>query len=161
MDQGHVHQAYAALQKKYSLPSYDLLNQAFELLYITPICHIDFPLRFVRRRMVDKIGMICNFLQTMLQPNPSWLIYLKESSFFTADDRQQMSDLLRQGMQWERESMLLDVDHDEQADARFIKDVFQRWKKFKEQYASLAKKLPEGWKQADNHQPKMKNPYVG
>lgn len=161
MDQEHFQRTYLALQKKYSLPSYDLLNHEFELLYITPIQHLDFPLRFARRRLVDRIGMICNFLQTMLQPNPSSLIYLKESSFFTADDKQQMSDLLRQGMQWERTSMLLDVDHDEQADARFIKDVFQQWKKFREQYVSLAKKLPEGWKQVDNHQQKVKNPYVG
>ena len=61
---------YAALQKKYGLPEYSALNDEFELLYIPAIMEVVHPLKLVRRRMTDKVGWLCNMLQTLLQPNP-------------------------------------------------------------------------------------------
>lgn len=141
-----VKKEYEKYQKKHSLPLYDDLDKEFELLYVADIKEIRFVLRFIRRRMNDKIATTCNMLQSLLQPNPSSFINLQESSFFSKEEKNKYSVLLKESMQVERVSLVLDFSSDDKKEAEFIKETYKKWLEWKEEILRITKKLVEGWK---------------
>ena len=144
-----VKKEYESLRKKYDLPDYDKLDNEFEFLYIGEIKEIRFPLRFIRRRINDKIALICNMVQTLLQPNPGSIINLQESSFLSKEDKLRYTQLLKDLMETERTSLRLDFDFDERKDANFIKEAFKKWNEYKQEIVKLTDKLIEGWKKLE------------
>ena len=81
---------YEKLQKKYNLPEYEELDENFELLYFQQIAEIKYPLRFVRRRILDKINAFIGLLQNIINPNPVSLISLEESKFFSEAEKNEI-----------------------------------------------------------------------
>ena len=140
-----VKEEYAAFEKKYKLPHYDELNQEFELLYFTNVYEIPFVLRFVRRRMNDRISTFAHTLQVLLHPNPGSFISLEESSFLTDEGKHKASSLLKELMKFTRESTLLDVNFDEKKDAAFIRDAYLFLKNVRGDLYSLLEKVKKGW----------------
>ena len=138
---------YEKLKKTYKLPNYEDLDKEFELLYVTKLEEIKFPLRFIRRRMNDKIAWFCNMLQNIIQPNPGSIIGLEESKFFSSEDREKMIKLLKELMYIERESLILDVEYDEKKDVEYISNVFNKWGKIKKEICNFSEILKKGWKE--------------
>lgn len=152
---------YEKLVKKHKLPSFEELDKEFELLYIRDFIEINFPLKFIRRRIVDKIVVYCSMIQSLIQPNPSSPISLQESKFFKEEDLKRMVDILKELMFFERASFSLDTDSTEEKDALFIKDALVLWKKLKKELAGIATSLKEGWKKQVSSESKDKNHYFG
>ena len=144
-----VKKEYESLKKKYNLPDYDSIDNEFELLYIGEIKEIKFPLRFIRRRINDKIALICNIVQTLIQPNPGSIINLQESVFLSKEDKLRYTHLLKDLMETERTSLRLDFDFDERKDAVFIKEALKKWTEYKQEIVKLTDKLIEGWKKLE------------
>ncbi len=153
-------QEYNELKKKYALPSYEDLNKEFEILYVTDIKEVEFILRFVRRRINDKIVVICNMLQTLLQPSPGSFINLQESSFLAKEEKQKYSTMLKDLMEVERSSFVSDFQGDEKKDAEFIKDIWKKWPSWKEETIALAKKIVEGWKNLEMKEEKQERYFI-
>ena len=143
----NLKEEYEKLRKVYKLPSYEFLDREFELLYVTKLEEIKFPLRFIRRRINDKIAWFCNMLQNIIQPNPGSLISLEESKFFSDEDRKKMIDLLKELMYMERESVLLDIDYDKKKDSEYISDALEKWNSIKKEISKFSDKLKKGWKE--------------
>src|SRR3989344_2869189 len=138
---------YEKLKKKHKLPNYEELDNEFELLYVAKLEEIKFPLRFIRRRINDKIAWFCNMLQTILQPNPGSLISLEESKFFSESDREKIINLLKDLMYIERESLVLDVEFDEKKDIEFINKALNKWGGIKKDIIYFSEVLRKGWKE--------------
>jgi len=138
---------YEKLKAKYNdLPDYGKLDDEFELLYIGIFQEISFPLRFIRRRIVDRMHSYSNFIQGMLQPNPSSLVNLQESKFFNNEDKDNMIKILKELMWLGRQSFCLDTEQSEKEDAKFIVDSFEKWNDIKKTLNSYTKSLRDGWK---------------
>ena len=136
---------YDILAKKYNLPDYEDLDKEFELLYVMDIKEIKYPLRFVRRRINDKMAWACTMIQSILQPNPGSLVNLQESNCFTKDDKQKLFAALKDMMQLERKSLLLDINFNEKEDATFIAEAFNRWLTVKKDVSWMAEKMHQYW----------------
>lgn len=143
----NLKEEYEKLRKNYKLPSYEILDKEFELLYVTKLEEIKFPLRFIRRRINDKIAWFCNMLQNIIQPNPGSIISLEESKFFSDEDRKKMINLLKELMYIERESVLLDIDYDEKKDSEYITSVLGKWESIKKEISNFSERLKKGWKE--------------
>ena len=138
---------YESLKNKYSLPDYNKLNEEFELFYLGKLVEIIHPLAFIRRRMSDKVGVMCSFLQGILQPNPGSMVGIEESSFFSKEEKQKdIQKLLKELMYHLRESYDLDLNIVEENDAKFIKNFYPKWIEIKPRILKLSGKLKEGWK---------------
>ena len=137
---------YEELSKKYKLPSYEELDNEFELLYFQNIMEISFPLRYVRRRIGDRVNWFIGFFQGILNPNPSSLINLEESKFFSKEDKDKIVSLVKEMVIFERENLMLDLAQDEKKDAEFIKKGIEKWAEFKKEIEPYCVKLKEGWK---------------
>lgn len=155
----NLKEEYEKLRKLHKLPNYEDLDKEFELLYISGLEEIKFPLRFIRRRITDKISWFCNMLQNILQPNPGSLISLEESKFFSDADREKLISLLKELMYFERQSLMLEVNFNEKEDVEFVNDVFTKWGKIRKEISYFAEKLKKGWK--EELKKEEKEPYIG
>ncbi len=138
---------YEKLSKKYTLPKYEDLDHEFELLYISHLEEIKFPLRFIRRRITDKLSWFCNMLQNIIQPNPGSLISLEESKFFSDKDREKIIGLLKELMIIERQSLNLEITYNEKDDVEFINNLFSRWNNIKKEILYFSEILKKKWKE--------------
>lgn len=141
----NIKEEYDKLGKKYDLPSYEELDDEFELLYFQNILEIKYPLRFVRRRIVDKVSGFVNFFQGVISPTPGNLISMEESGFLSKEDKDEVVKMIKIMVVMERESLLLDINHDEMSDAEFIKKGYSKWKNLKLKVEEYAKKMKDGW----------------
>lgn len=138
---------YLVLQKKYKLPSFEDLNNEFELLSLPPLEEIAKPLSFIRRRISDRIAWACNLLQTLLQPNLGSFITMYEAGLFDKTEKNTISQLLRDLMILERESLCIDMDGTEEQDAQYILSVMKVWPQHKKELRKISEKMKQGWRE--------------
>ncbi len=151
---------YETLAKKYKLPDYENLDREFELLYVMDIKEIKYVLRFIRRRINDKVAWGCTMVQSILQPNPGSLVNLQESNCFTKEDKQKLFSLLKAMMLLERRSLLLDIHLNEKEDAGFVTEAFKQWQLFKEEIFWAAEKMHDHWKNVEEEK-RPRDQYFG
>src|SRR3989344_6991757 len=134
---------YEALRKKYKqLPSFKELDNEFELSMnpLKEIYEVNYPLRWIRRRMVDKIGWVANFLQNVLAPNPAFLVNIQESKFLESE-REKIMVLLKDLMYLARRSMFFDLNLNDKTEAEFIASVHREWHGNKGKIIELVNKV--------------------
>lgn len=141
---------YEKFQKKYDLPNYEKLDEEFELLYIHNIIEIKPVLRFVRRRIADKLNWAIIFLHGIVQPNPSSLVSMEENKFFTDKEKEEIIKILKELASIERKNFVLDLEHKEEDDAKFIKENVKRWEEIKKKLLEYGIKIQEEWKKETN-----------
>jgi len=138
---------YDEIAKKKGLPNWDELDAEYELGYMAQLAEISHPLRFVRRRINDRLAWAANFFQGLLHPNPNSLVSMQESKFFTEMDRKKMMELLKELMQLERMALSIDIANDDEETAKWIKEAHKKWKSHKKDLIDIANKMKEGWKE--------------
>lgn len=129
---------------KYKLPRYDDLDKEFEISTAN-IKDKNFLLRNIRRRLNDKVIFYCRIIEGLLYPNPNNLIGMLEVRSFNDAEKEKISKIYKKLMQFERQSLMIDIDPDEKRDLDFINDLFKEWGKFKEELISITKKMKESW----------------
>jgi hypothetical protein len=129
---------------KYNLPKFKDLDYEFELSSAN-IKEKNFLIRNVRRRLNDKIIFYCKIIEGLLYPNPNNLIGMLEVKSFDENEKGRMSKIYKKLMEFERESLSLDVNPDEKKEIEFINNLFKEWKKFKEEITKISKKMKESW----------------
>ena len=141
----NIKQEYESLVKKHKLPSYEDLDKEFELLYFYKLEEVKFPLRFVRRRIFDKIKTYIRLLESIINPNPGSLISLEESKFFSQEEKKEIIVLLKEMVSLDSKNILVELKQSEKEDAFLIKEAFEDWKELKEKLHKIGKKINEGW----------------
>lgn len=141
-----IKKEYEKLKKKFNLPKFKDLNQEFELYSIEKT---DCLLRNIRRRMIEKLGFFTRILDTILYPNSGSLVSIHESKFFSEGEKLRLSDLYKDLMIYERQSLLLDVSPSEKEDALMINRIFKEWDKLKKEIEKVVKTMESSWKSKD------------
>ncbi|MBS3167928.1 hypothetical protein J4216_02295 [Candidatus Woesearchaeota archaeon] len=136
---------YGKLRNKYKdLPSFDDLSKDFE---ITTIDKEDFLIRRVRRRINEKVVFFCRILENIIYPSMQNALSAYEANFFTDDEKQKLSDIHKELMVIERESIYLDVEaSDDEKNIQFIVKTFKRWEHFKNEIQATVMKMIDTWK---------------
>jgi len=137
---------YERLKKKYNLPNFGKLNEEFEIYSIEKK---DCLLRNIRRRIIEKLGFFTRILDNVLYPNSGSLVSIHESKFFSDEEKLRLSDLYKELMIYERESLALDVSPDEKEDALVIKKIFKDWNRLKKEVENVVNKMEKSWKTKD------------
>lgn len=138
---------YKKLEKKYSLPSFKDLDEEYEILGIQKnLQDPNLLLKFIRRRINEKLTFFVQILETILSPNPNSIINITESKFFHEEDREKIINVLKILMYFERYSIFLDVTSTDKENAKFINEVWEEWPTFKKKIEFYAKTLKDKWK---------------
>jgi len=141
MEKKKIKEKYEVLRKKHPLPSFDEVNNEFELVTIDSE---EFFSRLVRRKISEKIEMLCKRIEEILSPDTN-ITAMNEYKFLSDDERKDLFEIYKKLMKVYRESMCLDLQPDEKKDAEFIKDTFSAWKSIRDSLCALFKKVSESW----------------
>ena len=113
---------YEKLSKKYSLPDYKKLNELFDIEEVNP--ETDFLLRIIRRKIIEKISNYFRFIEIILNPSMAPLFLHKKLKNIHSEERALLSRIYEQIGNLEAETILLDLEYSEKAEAEFIKKLF-------------------------------------
>ncbi|MBW2995729.1 hypothetical protein KY332_00345 [Candidatus Woesearchaeota archaeon] len=136
-----IKEKYKELSKKYKLPSFNEINNEFE---VSGIEKEDFLLREVRRKIVEKIEIYSDLLHIFLHPEAS-LCEMFECRAFTDEEKDKIFNVYKKLMFFNRYSIEVSIDEDNEKTAKFIKDVWKDWKDIKENILPTVKKVKGSW----------------
>ncbi len=139
---------YNTLAKAHKLPSVDAFDNEFELLDSLRRFGFEpsFPLRFIRRSMLDKFYTWTNYFHGYIQPSQQSIILMQEYGHFSEKERKEILEYLRQIMVITRDGAALDLITDDKKDAAFIADSFTKWVAIKHELQKYIHKTVAGWK---------------
>jgi len=140
----NIEKEYNRLARKHKLPDFNELNDQFELSGMQNI-NEEFLIRYVRRRMNEKVVFFTKILEVILHPNSNSLIYMHENKFFDEQDKEKCNEILRDLMKIDRESLRLDVEVNEKGDVDYIKEVNLMFPKIRDEVLKITKKMKEAW----------------
>jgi len=140
---------------KYKLPKFEDLDNEFE---ISIIKNKEFLLRSIRRKMNDKVIFFCRILESLLYPSGNTIINMNEVKDFNDEDKENMEEIYKKLMIFERDSLIADVEPDEKKDVEYINKLFEGWINFKKDILKITKKMRESWLKEERI---SKNNYFG
>lgn len=151
---------YKKLQEKYDLPSLDELNSEFEIVdhLISNETYTSYPLRYTRRFIVSIFYNWINYLHNFIMPNPQSAILIRESESFSEEQKLEVTKTIKEIMFINRLSTNLDLEMNEEEDAKFLRKYFDEWKNLKGKLLGFAKNNLDGWLQ---DMPENKESYFG
>ena len=148
--------AYASLQKKYGLPDFHVLDVEFE---ISSIEEEGLILRGVCKKIRERIEVVIDVIEHVLQPDTNSYIDMYECKFFSGSEKDSLFVLLKHVMHSYRSLLEVEIVQDEKLYAQFIKDFFGEWQNLKKSLLPFFSKLKAVWK--ETKQDKAKLEYLG
>lgn len=139
-----VKEAYLSLKKRYKLPDYDKLNFEFE---ISAIENIDFLLREIKTKIIEKFECYRKILEGILQPDTNSLSSIHECKSFDDNEKKDIIRVYQQIMCLYREADEVLLKGDEKELAKFITKAYENWCKLKPKLIEFINKLKLSWKQ--------------
>ena len=130
---------------KHPLPKFEDLDNEFEISNAS-IKNKNFLLRNIRRRVNEKVIFYCRIIEGLLYPNSNNIIGMLEIKFFNEEEKNNLSKIYKKLMQFERESLTIDVNPDDRKDVEYINTVFKQWRQYKEELIKITKKMRDSWK---------------
>ena len=141
-----IQKAYKKLKETYKLPDFHQLDTEFEIRFIDKE---EFLIRRIRRRINEKVIFFCRIIEGVLFPQNASYITSVETRVFGDKEKQDYLKMYRNLMKFERRSLLLDTECDDDKDAKFIKEVTKSWPEFKRSMEEFIKKLEKAWEEED------------
>jgi len=121
---------YKKLQKKYKLPSFNELNQEFEIEKIQEK-ETDFLLREIRKIISDKIAAFLRLFELFINPTSAPIFILNVIKTLTLKDKELIERIYHKLVYLELTSMVRDINYNEKKEVEFIKKTAKKWKEIK------------------------------
>jgi len=147
---------YEEIAKKYKLPSYDELDQDFDLGVIE---ESTYPLREIRKKMTEKLELLSDTFGQILQPNPDSIVDMHECKFFNESERSEIFVVYAELQQLLRRGTLCQLDESEKRDAEWIEQVNKSWKAIKKRSFPYLEKMKNTWKEMTSDKAELR--YLG
>ncbi|MBI2659074.1 hypothetical protein HYX05_03180 [Candidatus Woesearchaeota archaeon] len=141
-----IEKQYIELKKKHRLPEFREIDFEFEL---SDLEETSFLLRAIIRRMEEKLDFYSTMLEEILQPDTSNLYAMHETRFFDEDEKKRMYELYTKLMNFNRQSIEVSLEHNENNEVDFINNLFQEWKTLKQELLAFVRKTRASWKREE------------
>jgi len=140
-----IEELYNDVKKKADLPDFQDIDEEFE---ISDIEELNFFLRKIRRKIVEKIESFEKIMEYILHPEASFASMF-ECKEFSDQEMSEVFETYKKIKLIETESNLLEVDGDYKKEAEFIKYAFSEWLKLKPDIVKIIKKSNLCWKKEE------------
>src|SRR3989344_3118371 len=137
---------YEKLQKQYSLPSFEKLNEEFDIEKIAEN-ETDFLLREVRKAVMDKVINYLRFVEMLLNPSNAPMFFLSLIKGLTSQDKRILERMYEKLGTIEIDVICLDCRYSERDEAAFIKKITKEWKDISDEMIKLTEILKRNWSQ--------------
>jgi hypothetical protein len=151
-----VKKLYELERKRYGLPGFEELDEAFEVSRCEACLHI---LREIRRAINARLQWYADMLEPVLNPHSGSLHSLIESKIFEKGDTKELYELYKEIWSLVHEGIARNVAGSDRDEADYIKLVWKNYRKINQRMAEVSQKLAEGWKKQEAEE--EKGEYLG
>ncbi len=137
---------YLVLQKRYKLPSFQEINEEFDIEKVAEN-ETECLLREIRKSVMEKIIAYLRFIEMLLNPSNAPLFFFALVKGLTSQDKRILEKLYDKLGSLEIEVIELDCNYSEKDEADFIKKLFTEWKSVKDDMLKLVEVLRRNWNQ--------------
>lgn len=135
MELKELKREYEKSRKKFKLPSFEELNQAFEIEKLDQ--DTELLLRIVRKHMMDKIVNSLSFVEMLLNPVSAPRMYQGYVKLMTAQDRKNLEEIYRAFAELVVGSLEREIVYDEKGEAQMILRIFRTWRSIGEDFVKI------------------------
>ena len=135
---------YKILQEKYNLPSFDRLNEDFQVEKATEY-ETDFVLREIRRYVTDKFFNYLRFIESILTPNNSPMFVFAITKTLGIKEREKLIELYKKIAKVDVDLIELDIEYSEEKEADSIKRYYEMWKGIKNELLEIVDVIKKNW----------------
>lgn len=147
---------YSTLQKKYSLPTLENLEENFGSLDIE---HEKFLLVGIRKKMGEKIDQYSQLLANIFEGDTN-LVNVYESCTLNETKKAKLFLNYKKLMKYIRQSNILSLTYNEKEEAVFIKDFYNDWDEIKKVIKKQLEEFRDSWESDENLSEEIQN-YLG
>lgn len=137
---------YLVLQKKYSLPAFQQLNEEFDIEKVAEH-ETDCLLREIRKAIMDKAIAYLRFIEMLLNPTNAPMFFFALVKGLTAQDKRSLERIYEKLGSFEIDVIELDCRYNEKDEAEFIKKIAVEWKDIGNEMIKLVEILRRNWSQ--------------
>src|SRR3989344_2091526 len=132
MELKEIKKQYSVLAKKYQLPSFESINEDFEVDKIDR--DTDCLLRMIRKVMAEKIINSANFLEMLMNPVNAPRMYITYVRSISIYDRKMIEEIYESLGKASLLSLDLEIDYSEKKEAETIKEIRKIWEEQKPKF---------------------------
>ena len=135
---------YKKIEKKYSLPSFNKLNEEFDIERVSEK-ETDFLLRELRKTIMDKVLAYMRFTELLLNPANGPMFFFAAVKGLNLNEKTLIDDLYKKLAGLEIEVISRDNIYNEKKEAEFVVRIYKDWQKVKEEIEEIVQILKKNW----------------
>jgi len=135
---------YEFLAKKYNLPSFDKLNEDFQIERISEY-ETDLILKEIRKFIGEKFSTYLRFLENLLNPVNVPIFVFSMVKNLDNSDKKKINELYKKLAMLEVFILELDIQYSEKKEVKFLKESFEVWNDIKKDLLILVEKMKKDW----------------
>ncbi len=148
---------YKEIQKKYNLPSFEELNNDFQI-EIASEKETDFLLREIRKIVAERLFNYLRFIESLLNPVGVPMFVYSIIKTFDVKEKEKLTEIYKKLAKEEVELIELDIDSTEEKEAKFIQNSYKLWQGIKKDVLEVVDGIKKNW---DNKVEEDKKDYFG
>jgi len=157
-----IKKEYEKIKQKYGLPSFEEMNNEFEIERLQER-DSDLFIRRLRRNMVEKVVHMLKFLEIMINPSSAPIFIHDIIGSINDETKKVIEKLYEEGCKIEMRSFALELISTEKDEIEFIKYVLKKWTDMKKDVEKLNQEIDKAWikKEEKKEEKKRQNSFTG
>ena len=148
---------YLEVQLKHNLPSFQELNQDFQIEKIAEY-ETDILIREIRKFVAEKLSNYMKFVEMLINPVNAPMSIFSLIKSIGQDDKKKLSEIYEKLVKNEIEIVELDLSFSEEKEVRYIKNSNILWQEMKKDLLGIIETIKKNW---DNKASKNGVGYLG
>jgi len=140
----NLKEKYSILQNKYDLPSFEEMNNEFQIEKIAEF-ETDLILKEARKYIIDKLFGYLRVLESIITPSNAPMFVFAMAKALGIEERQRVIELYKKISKLEVEIIRLDLEYSEQKEADAIKKYYLFWKELKKEFIEIMEIINKNW----------------
>ena len=135
---------YKIIQEKYSLPSFEELNEDFGIEKASEE-EVDLLIREIRRFIAEKFSNYLRLIEAILNPVNVQMFVFSLIKSLGNSEKEKLIEIYKELSKVELELIERDIKYSEEKEALFIKESFNMWQEIKKDLLEIFDKVNKNW----------------
>ena len=152
-----IKKEYAVFEKKYSLPSFNKLNEDFVIERIAE-SETDYLMREIRRHIAEKLSNSLRIIDILLNPSNTPAFLMPAIKAINKDEKDILEKTYKKLSKNEITVVKLDLNYSLENEIKYIKESCATWEDIKKDLSKTFENIEKNW---DKKAEKNSNGYFG
>ncbi len=135
---------YLKLQKEHNLPSFEALNEDFQIEKVSDV-ETDFLIRELRRTISDKPFTYLRFVESLINPANAPMSVLSVVKTLGSEEKEKLAEIYKKLVRNEILLIETDISFSEEKEAKFIRETYETWQEVKKDLLEVIGSVNLNW----------------